>query len=267
MFHIELTFRYAGKHEEADVSQGIHGLLASLLTNGQLLDADWPITYSPSNCRVVVTCPEATSLHLRHANRYVRESLSELRAHGLRKPTLRALGRAIESPVADNCKRPCWYLLITNYLSAESPLRCGEHDLPVPLYRIPQTYDADPSYWDILCWQREWKCCDNLQMACGVGERFATKQISDPNSALARTGRDLCRRIEKLSGVPTYYYLYRGNARGLTAEQGRPCPSCGKKWLLTSPLHDLLDFKCDRCRLVSNIAWSVRGKLGREADK
>jgi predicted nucleic acid-binding Zn ribbon protein len=267
MFHIEVTFRYAGKHEEADVSRGIHDYLASLLTNGQLLDADWLITYTKSNCPVVVACPEETSLHASHANEDVSESLSKLRAHGLRKPTLRLLGRDIESPAADNCKRPRWYLLITNYLSVESPLRCGEHYLPVPLYRVPHTYDAYPSYWDVLCWQREWKGYDDLQMGCGFGERFATKQISDPNSALAKTGRDLCRRIEELSGVPTYYYLYRGNGRGLSAEQGRPCPSCGKKWLLSSPLHDLFDFKCDRCRLVSNIAWSVRGKLDRRVAK
>jgi predicted nucleic acid-binding Zn ribbon protein len=261
MFHIEMTFRYASTAKEAKVSQAVYGLLASLMANGQVLDGDWPITYAESECRAVVSCPETTSLHPRHANEYVRKELSELRSHGLLKPRCRVLGRGIESPVADQCKRPCWHVLMTNYLSHESPLICGEHYLPVPLYRVPHTYDAGPSYWDILCWQREWKCCDELQMACGFGERFATKQISDPNSPLATNGRDLCRRIEKLSGVPTYYYVYRGSGRSVAAEQATPCPSCGKKWLLSNPLGGLLDFKCDRCRLVSNIAWSVRSKL------
>jgi predicted nucleic acid-binding Zn ribbon protein len=267
MFHVEVTFRYAGKPEETDVSQGIHGLLDSLITNGQMLDSDWPIAYTESDCRVVVSCPETTSLQPRNANENVRRYLSDLRSHGLLKPRYHVLGRGIESPMADHCKPPSWHVLITNYLSHESPLMCGEHYLPVPLYRVPHTHHAGPSFEDILCWQREWKCCDELQMACGFGERFATKQMSDLDSPLTTNGRDLCRRIEKLSGVPTYYYLYRGNGRSLTAEQGRPCPSCGKKWLLGNPLHDLFDFKCDRCRLVSNIAWSVRGKLDRHVDE
>ncbi|MCD4727215.1 MAG: Zn-ribbon-containing protein [Pirellulales bacterium] len=258
MFHIEVTFRYSGKPEEGEVSQAIYGLLASMMQNGQILDSDYPITYTESDCKAVVSCPEKTSLHPRHANEHVRKDISELRSHGLLKPKFRVLGRGIESPVADQCKLPRWYLLMTNYLSAESPLKCGEHYLPVPLYRMPPTHELSPTFFDILCWQREWKCCDELQMACGAGERFATKQISDPNSPLATTGRDLCRRIEKLSGVPAYYYLYRGNGRSIAAEQRRLCPSCGKKWLLSDSLHDILDFKCNRCRLVSNIAWSVR---------
>jgi predicted nucleic acid-binding Zn ribbon protein len=258
MFHIEAVFRYSGKPTEADVSEQVYELLGHWMKNGQILDTDWLISYAPSCCHVVLSCPEIASLQPRHANEYVRKTLAELRSHGLLKPSFRVLGRGIESPAADDCKSPRWYILMTNYLSHESPLVCGEHNLPVPLYRVPHTYDADPSYWDIMCWQRNWKSCDNLQMSCGAGERFATKEISDPNSSLAIDGRDLCRRIEERSGVPTYYYLYRGNGRSVASEKRRPCPGCGKKWLLTTPLHNLLDFKCDRCRLVSNIAWTVR---------
>ena len=259
MFHIELIFGYSGKPNEADVSNGVYSLLASMLNSGQVLDTDWPIAYTVSDCRAVVSCPEATSLHPRHANQYVRESLSALRAHGLRRPKLRLLGRGVESPAADRCKRASWYILMTNFHDCESPLICGEHYLPVPLYRVPPTYQADPSYWDIRCWQRQWKCCDGLQVACGAGERFATRQISDVRSPLSATGCDLCRRIEKLSGVLTYYYLYRGEGRSAAAERKRVCPSCGRKWLLDKPLHRVIDFKCDPCRLLSNIAWSVRG--------
>ena len=258
MFHIEVIFRYCCKPEEANVANGVYDLLAAWLRNGQVLDSDWPVTYGKSDCRVVVSCPERTSLSLRHANEYVLKSIDGLRSCGLLKPRSHVLGRGVESPKADRCKRPAWYMLMTNYMSHESPLVCGEHGLPVPLYRIPHTYESDPSYWDVLCWQREWKCCDNLQMACGIGERSATRQIANPNSPLAVAGRDLCNRIEKLSDVPTYYYLYRGTGRSESAERKRPCPVCGKQWALAESLHGLIDFKCDRCRLVSNIAWAVR---------
>lgn len=261
MFNIEIMFRYIGRPDESAVFHGVYGLLGNWARSGQVLDTDCPVTFAKSACRVIVSCPETTSLSPRHANKYVRGDLSRLRSYGLLKPTFRLLGRGLESPTSDNCRKPGWYILITNYLSSESPLMCGDHYLPVPLYRVPPTYLADPSYWDVRCWQREWKCCDDLQMACGAGERFATKQISEFGSALSEKGREICRQIEKTTRVPTYYYLYRAVARSVASEQRRLCPSCGKQWLLVKPLHRIFDFKCDRCRIVSNIAWSARSTM------
>ena len=249
--------KVGGKPDEADISQGIYGLFGAWSQNGQILDGDWPIIFGKSCCRTIVPCPEATSLRSRHANNWVREGLSELRSHGVLRPKMRLLGRGLESPTSDRCGRPTWYFLMTNFLSIESPLRCGEHYLPIPLYRVPPTDEA--GHLDVLRWQSEWKCCDQLQMLCGSAERWATRQISDPHSPLSKGGRKICSVIEDLSGVPTYYYLYRGGGRSAADERKRPCPSCGKKWLLHEPLHDIIDFKCDRCRLISNIAWSVRG--------
>lgn len=257
MTNIEITFGYTRPPDESTVSQAVYGLLGSWLRSGQLADADWNVTFTEEQCLAVVSCPEATSLSMRRANKWVRQSIRELGGAGLGKPSTRILGRALESEVPDRCKKPQWYVLITNYLSCESPLYCGDHYRPVPLYRIPYTYDADPSYWDILCWQRQWKDMDSLQMACGAGERFATQQIASVRSKLAQEGRSLCSRIEALSGVPTYYYLYRGSGRSLASERKRRCPSCEREWLLAKPIH-LFDFRCDHCRLVSNIAFSCK---------
>jgi len=136
--------------------------------------------------------------------------------------------------------------------------------MPVPLYRIPHTYAADPSYYDLRQWEAQWKAFDRLQMMCGPGERFATRQISDNRSELTKVGLDLCRRIETSSGVPTYYYLHRGEGRSIKKEMSRTCPSCARPWRLDKPLHHFLDFKCDHCRLVSNIAWSIRSGLSED---
>jgi predicted nucleic acid-binding Zn ribbon protein len=259
MYHVELTFRYSGKPKESNVTQGIDQLLGAWVNNGQILDADWPAVFRKTCCSAIVACPEPTSLRPRHANKWIGKFLSELRSYGVLKPKMTLLGRGLESSTVDRCRRPTSYFLMTNYLSIESPLRCGDDYLPVPLYRVPPTYEPDPSYWDILRWQKEWKSCDQLQMACGSAERWATKQISDPASSLSVTGRKICRLIEDQSGVPTYYYLYRGGGRSAAAERKRSCPSCGKKWSLSEPLHQIFDFKCNPCRLISNIAWSVRG--------
>ena len=47
-------------------------------------------------------------------------------------------------------------------------------------------------------------------------------------------------------------------ARSRARELARLCPMCGGSWRLEEPWH-IFDFKCDRCQLLSNIAWDVRG--------
>ncbi len=192
MHHIDLSFEYIGTPNEADVSHAVFGLLASWANNGQILGSDWTVILGESCCRAVISCPETTSLNARYPNQHARKDLSALKSHGLTKPKVTVLGPAIESPAPDKCKKPAWYILTTHYLTIESPLRCGEHGLPVPLYRIPATYEADPNHWGIRCWQSDWKSFDQLQMGCGFGERWATKQISDPRSPLSATGREIC---------------------------------------------------------------------------
>jgi predicted nucleic acid-binding Zn ribbon protein len=256
MINIEVVFRYCGKPDEAAVSGAVNTLLGAWIQNGQVVEGDCPITFARTACRMVVGCPESTSLNTRYANKWVRRAISEISRQGLHHPGLRVLGREIESRDADLCRRPPWLIMSTHFLSRESPLICGEHYLPVPLYRIPRT-DTDNGY-DVRCWQVTWSAFDRLQMLCGPGKRFAARQISDLRSRLSSAGRKLGRGIEKSWKIPTYYYLYRNGGRSLACERRRACPSCGGKWLLDEPLHGVIDFKCDRCRLISNISWEFR---------
>ena len=69
-------------------------------------------------------------------------------------------------------------------------------------------------------------------------------------------GRYLAQEIEKETGIPTYYYLYRVGGQSLESEKSRCCPSCGANWMLKDPIFDTLHFKCDTCRLVSNLSWN-----------
>ncbi|WP_162690496.1 DUF2310 family Zn-ribbon-containing protein, partial [Haemophilus influenzae] len=62
--------------------------------------------------------------------------------------------------------------------------------------------------------------------------------------------------IEKETGIPTYYYLYRVGGQSLESEKSRCCPSCGANWALKNAIFDTLYFKCDTCRLVSNLSWN-----------
>ena len=73
-------------------------------------------------------------------------------------------------------------------------------------------------------------------------------EISEVNSTLTKHGRYLAAEIEKESGIPTYYYLYRVGGHSLESEQQRCCPQCGGDWTLDAPLFDVIYFKCDQCR-------------------
>ena len=109
----------------------------------------------------------------------------------------------------------------------------------------------------IIRWQTEWQACDELQMAAATQAEFAAvTELSSTESDLFRRGWDLRGRIEYLSQIPTYYYLYQIGGDNLTVEKQRLCPKCGNKdWLQEAPLLDLFHFKCNKCRIVSNISW------------
>jgi predicted nucleic acid-binding Zn ribbon protein len=124
------------------------------------------------------------------------------------------------------------------------------------LYLIPHTYDDE--YYNVITWQSDYKACDSLQMGCKTGERFGSREISKIDSSLSRRGIEICNQITNLTGLPTYYYLHRYNDQKRALEEKRKCPSCGGDWLLKESLHELFDFKCDQCRLLSNISWSAK---------
>ena len=112
-------------------------------------------------------------------------------------------------------------------------------------------------YEDVRHWGYHYCAFDSLWFASGIGERFAYRQLSDADSELSKEGRDLCRRIEAGAGVPTYYYLMRYFARSKKGELKSRCPDCGGEWLNESDSLKRYEFRCDRCRLVSNIADDV----------
>ena len=149
------------------------------------------------------------------------------------------------------CEKPDYYILITNYLTIESPLTCGTCHRSVPLYRIPAYYDE--GYVPILSWETNYISCDSLQMNCEVGERWALRQMQEIDSQLSKQGLEICGKIEDLTSIPTYYYLHNWKKRK-GQQLLKPCPVCKGKWELETPLHNRYDFKCDNCRIISTVS-------------
>ena len=223
MFAARITLKNADAHQEAFVEKA-YWLLGTWYKNGQIVSDTWALT---------TTYQKLTSM----------------------RPEVAVLGPHPESLPPCKCSNRLGYILFTNYLSAESPVRCFECFRPVPLYLLPKT--SDEEYLDILHWMADYKACDTLQMNCTVGERFGEKQLSSPDSALSKEGRKLRMALEAKVKRKVYYYLHKSRGRSVSDERKRRCPICRRRWILQTRWHKLFDFRCEHCRLLSNIAFSL----------
>ena len=224
--------------------------------NGQVVGADLPLADTSDGYIACLMLPSSDSLDRRHWNTYVTERMEALDRAGVSGPSVVSIGIVPSSYAPCACEPRTALALFTTYISLESPLRCLTCFRPVPLYQVPPTRSGE--YGDIISWQSNYQACDTLQMNCTVGERFGTRQISALDSSLTKQGLQICAAIAAATTLPTYYYLCRGSGRSWEAERARMCPSCAGAWLLAEPLHERFDFQCERCHLLSNVAWSVR---------
>jgi predicted nucleic acid-binding Zn ribbon protein len=254
MYVVELQFECFADTTVAAVDRAINGLVEALRFNGQLLGREFPIVMGEGVFFLRAVCPEEDSLHPEYHSDPVVHSLKLLSDACLLAPKVKLLGRDLNSEQAAVPSPPSWQLLYTTYVHTCSPLRSGETLLPIPLYRIPATFNGD--HKSLIKWQTEWQACDELQMAGGCKAQHASlNELIEPSSDLFRRGWDLRGRLEYLTQIPTYYYLYRVGGTSLAAEKERRCPMCGGDWSLEQPIHDLFHFRCDDCRIVSNISW------------
>lgn len=238
------------------VTDALFLLLSVLRKNGQVLGNSWPLAIYGRTLIAYVSLPTKTSLTSKHYNKYVRDArkaLHKLCGTGF-KATIVGIDPQSASPC--QCRHRDSLILYTDYLCMESPLRCGSCFGPIPLYWLPT--GTDGKYWRILAWQSDYAACDGLQMRTDTGEAFGMRELSRHDSKLSQTGRTLTREVEHATAIPAYYYLHKSLGRSARSECLRMCPACGKQWLLEQRLHDRFDFKCRRCRLLSNIACNVR---------
>lgn len=226
--------------------------------NGQIIGQEFAVTYQPNQAdaqfHVRLSSPEQSSLLPENNSDEVNKALAEAEKQGVSFDLFEVVGRDFQAEPTCETRQSAFQILYTTYLDSCSPVYDGEEFAPIPLYRAT---GKNPSLGEkLIKWQEDWQACDQLQMNGSVLETDALNQISRHDSELSRQGIALCRALEKITQVPTFYYLYRlGSDR--RAESERKCPNCGGMWKLAEPLHQFLYFKCDRCRLVSNLSWEI----------
>lgn len=257
MFIKELTFECYQNTQYASVERAINNYLDMLRYNGQILGREFPIAMFSGWFVARLVCPEENSLEPIFNSLQVQQALNGLTEAGLLSPKIKTIGEDLNSLESAANLQPSWQVLYTTFLDTCSPLRCGETLAPIPLYRTPEAI-SNGDRKSAIKWQEEWINCDELQMNGSALSCLALKEIGEVDSRLYYQGRNLCHRIQSITQIPTYYYLYRVAGKSLLDEQERKCPSCGGDWKLSAPLFDIFDFKCDQCQLVSNLSWDFK---------
>lgn len=257
MYTAEVRFQTS---EETEADQMLLDELTSAWrSHGQVAGREFAFAFSDNVYRTFLMLPQPDALAPHHDSQYVSFAKAQLLKAGFQSPDVRIVGEDPFSLDACACSGRDSFILYTSYTNLESCLRCGDCFGPVPLYVIPfqATCEGELHDW-IMSWQSDYQSCDHLQMNCSTGEKFGLREISNHNSSLSKRGAAICDGITSATGTPTYYYLHRYRGRSRTSEEKRKCPSCSGEWKLEQQSHDKFGFKCDRCRLLSNIALSIR---------
>lgn len=252
MYIQEISIDIKTKADKEEIVDEFETLMASYRSSGQVQGRIQSQYISDNKITCLPFTIERNSLAKKYNNYYVINQSEKVEKLCDSKLQFRTVGKSYESYKGScKCKKSDFYILITNYISIDSPLTCGNCNKSIPLYKIPIYYDY--GYMPILSWETNYISCDRLQMNCEVGERWALNQMQEVKSQLTKQGITICDTLKELTSIPVYYYLH--NYKKYRGDQlTRTCPNCNHKWDLEKQLHNLYDFKCDKCRLVSTIS-------------
>lgn len=251
MYIQKISIKINDNVDKTEIEDDLSLLTSFYRSNGQIQGDLFPDYFNQNMLICIVYTHEKNSLNKINNNFYVNKQINKIENKYNIKLKYQTLGISGDYENSScNCNKSKFYILFTNYLSIESPITCGTCLKSVPLYKLPVFYDY--GYQPILSWNTNYKACDKLQMNCEVGERFGLNQMQNHDSQLSKQGFEICKGIEELTKIPTYYYLhnYRKVKKG---QLFLNCPKCNKEWS-SQENNKFYDFKCDNCRIVSVIS-------------
>lgn len=250
-----VIFGRCGKHEPEDLKDLAEGYLASFHHSGQIcgqfMGCVW--TKGELNAHVWLSAPSAYAR--RYHSKWGIADLKKVREAFGQEPRWVIISDDSAGKRAATWRKAPFLYLVTNSLDWEPPVYRGDNGQRVPSPVLPL---SDEDRAALYFWQGSYRDYDNIWLGSGTLEIPAYRELAEPDSELTKLGRELCRKIEKATHVPTYYYLdrYWGRTKG---EEKRVCPSCGRKWRTKQPTETRdrfwqFEFQCGKCRLVSHLA-------------
>lgn len=256
MYQVIVNFSY--QDFKSDPVTLINQIVNQWRFNGQIIGREFAITYhqnqTTTQFQIRVSTPEQTSLMPEWNSEEVHEALLHAEERGVVFESFEIVGRDYQAEQTSELEQQTFQILYTTHLDSCSPIYGGQDFCAIPLYKV--TRQQQQIGEQLIKWQENWQACDQLQMNASPLEQQALLQISDVHSELSTAGRALCHLLEAINGIPTFYYLYR-LGKDTFEEHQRKCPNCHGEWKLERPLHNIFHFKCDKCRLLSNLSWEI----------
>lgn len=231
------------------------GIWASLAErNGQILENASMLYWRGEDLVLTAGCLEKDSLDLRYETELLRIEREKLEALAAASLEISCVGWNSEAQCVCDCAESAGFILWTHFIDAGSPIACASCGQNVPLYRLPESVR-----YPLWNWASAYRKCDWLNMDCGFGERWASRQMRDADSGLMREGRALASMLESACGIPVWVYLYNDR----TVRRFRACcPVCGQDLRRSEDFpqfggiqtaeYVLMAFLCPECRLGTN---------------
>ncbi|MDW7694497.1 DUF2310 family Zn-ribbon-containing protein [Flammeovirgaceae bacterium SG7u.111] len=224
----------------------------SLYDSRQIINEEWQYVSIENGVSLNLFCPEPDSF---------KETNSTIYANKWRSKIEKELSCLMEfhyleiDPEFGEIQIPEKKEFIILKTARFSPLIEGVSLKQIPLYKIPYTYYDEECYSDINFWENNYVRIEGLWFNGAVGEKWAQNQLQSNNSELSKQGIECCKKIEEVTGIPTYYYLFNYRAWGKKKDKKRKCPNCGDDWLVERVVPNVFyAFKCDKCRLISEFS-------------
>lgn len=257
MIVAELQFRILSDTSFSTAEAAIRTYLESLIFYGQILGREFPTYLQQDSFVSRIVIPQQDALEGRNHSPRGQQALQALKEAGLAYPKLKVLGQDLMSNHTDPCRVHQGFILYCRFGQMNSVLYCLEHFAPVPLYQILPTSQLD--HEDLIRWQLQYQALDEIQMQeRRVLDKTPEQSMQQLHSQLNQQGRRLAAKIAQQQKLPVYYALYSGSSKDCKLEADKTCPSCKRQWRLPQPLHQLFDFQCQHCKLVSQIAWACQ---------
>jgi len=224
-----------------------------LQKSGQIFNDDYHLVQKNNTVTISVYCAEKTSLNPKNNMVQIDEMIEKIETNAKTKIKYIETGFEAQRSLYKLPKNSSFYVLYSRFKEG-SPLLCGDTFMLIPPYKIPYTDFDEMTYDNLNFWDNDYQRFFGMWMN-GMYEEFAQEQLQNPLSKLNVEGRKICAKIEKLTGVPTYYFLF--NYRNWTAKEDRErkCPMTGNDWIIKGKTDDdYIAFKCDESRLVSELS-------------
>lgn len=232
------------KSEVASFIYDADFFIRSLRSNGQLVSRNDVFVSNHQSVAIHVRCPHTDSLDSQYNSEHVNHWINVLmERHGV-NISYQFAGEDLAPIASTDVASSNSFIL---YWGGSSPIRSGDNFAPIPLYHFPYTNTKQRSYDDINSWSKTYEEIDGLWFRGTLGEQQFQSYLTDIQSPLTRQGREICSRLEQLTGKPSYYYLFNTTSKDLEHN----CPSCGGSWQLDNKILSRFDRKCEPCRLIS----------------